>query len=285
MKGDYSMDSVMSENNKSLDENRCVEFLGRKFRGISGSTVKIIAIITMLIDHTAATILEAIIMKQYNQQMADNIVDAAGYYPVFDSTLYKVYDIMRGIGRIGFPCFCFLLIEGFMYTRNRTKYAIRLALFAIISEVPFDLAFNQQVLEFTYQNVFFTLFIGLLTITVLDAIIHKTEWNKVLKIVLGIVVFAAGIALAIILKTDYDAIGVITITVMYFLRKNKNACMYGGCMALTIPMIQEAYAFLGMIPIAFYNGTRGLKMKYFFYIFYPAHLLILAGICKLFGLY
>lgn len=279
------MDSVMSENNKSLDENRCVEFLGRKFRGISGSTVKIIAIITMLIDHTAATILEAIIMKQYNQQMADNIVDAAGYYPVFDSTLYKVYDIMRGIGRIGFPCFCFLLIEGFMYTRNRTKYAIRLALFAIISEVPFDLAFNQQVLEFTYQNVFFTLFIGLLTITVLDAIIHKTEWNKVLKIVLGIVVFAAGIALAIILKTDYDAIGVITITVMYFLRKNKNACMYGGCMALTIPMIQEAYAFLGMIPIAFYNGTRGLKMKYFFYIFYPAHLLILAGICKLFGLY
>lgn len=275
VKGDNNMDSVMNLENKSLsnegkkDENRCVEFLGKKFRGISGSTIKIIAIITMFIDHTAAIVLHSIICK----------------LPEFDSTLYKVYLIMRDIGRIGFPCFCFLLIEGFMYTRNRAKYAIRLALFAIISEVPFDLAFNKKVLEFTYQNVFFTLLIGLLTITVLDAIIHKAKWNKVFKIVLGIVVFVAGLKLAKVLKTDYDAIGVLTITVMYFLRKNKNACMYGGCMALTIPMIQEAYAFLGMIPIAFYNGTRGLKMKYFFYIFYPAHLLILAGICKLFGLY
>lgn len=267
-----------------MDE-KLVTVLGKKFKGISGSTIKLIAIITMLIDHTAATILDAIVYRQYEYQMEHNIFNANGYYPIFDSAVYKIDLIMRGIGRIAFPCFCFLLVEGFIHTRNRTKYAIRLALFALLSEIPFDLAFNKKIMDNSYQNVFFTLCIGFITITFLNAILYKQQLNIKIKIIFGILICAGGMALAVALKTDYDALGVFTIIIMYLLRNYKNAAMYGGCMALTIFQMNEAYAFIGMIPIAFYNGTRGLKLKYIFYIFYPAHLLILYAICKIFGLY
>lgn len=262
-----------------------VTFLGKKVKGISGSTIKLIAIITMFIDHTAATILDAIVRKQLQYEQAHNILNENGYYPVYDSTIMRVDNIMRAIGRIAFPLFCFLLIEGFIHTRSRVKYMIRLALFAIISEVPFDLAFNQKVMDNSYQNVFFTLFLGFATITVIDAIIQKCKQHTVLKVILSIAIVAVGCILAILLKTDYDMSGVITIFIMYLLRKYKTATIYGGCMSLTLFNLFEAYAFVDIIPVALYNGTRGLKMKYFFYIFYPAHLLLLFGICKLCGLY
>ncbi|WP_455716104.1 TraX family protein [Anaerosporobacter sp.] len=244
----------------SVIEEKPVTFLGRNIKGISGSTIKLIAIITMLIDHSAATII--------------------GYLPVYNSTIYTIYVSMRNIGRIAFPCFCFLLIEGFIHTRSRVKYAIRLALFALISEIPFDLALNHELMDNSHQNVFFTLFIGFVTITLLNTVIYKKQWNKIIKIILALIICAAGLKIALVLKTDYDAVGVLTIIIMYLLRNYKTAAMYGGCMTLTLWMLQEAYAFIGMIPIALYNGTRGFKLKYFFYIFYPAHLLILYAICK-----
>ncbi|WP_238483728.1 TraX family protein [Anaerosporobacter faecicola] len=254
-------------------------------KGISGSTIKLIAIITMFIDHVGATIVNAMVKKQYDHEAAAMIFNADGYYPVFDSMLFHFYNVLRAIGRIGFPCFCFLLIEGFIHTRSRGKYIVRLGLFAFLSEIPFDLAFKQEVLEFTYQNVFFTLFLGMVVITIIDYLLQKEGMHVLVKGLASIAVFIGGIAAAIYLKTDYDALGVLTITVMYFLRRNRNACMYGGCMTLTAFQLQEGYAFLGMIPIALYNGKRGLNLKYVFYLFYPVHLLFLFGICKFCGLY
>ena len=115
--------------------------------GISGSTLKLIAIFTMLIDHIAATVI---------LQMINNGIGG--------QTLIDIYWVMRSIGRMAFPVFCFLLVEGFKYTHSREKYAARMFIFALISEIPFDLAINNTVLEFKSNNVFFTLLLGLLAI-------------------------------------------------------------------------------------------------------------------------
>ena len=134
--------------------------------------------------------------------------------------------------------------------------------------------------EFNYQNVFFTLFIGLLTMIAYRAVEEKEEWGQAWKVILYILIVAAGMALAYFLKTDYAEKGVFCIMVLYIFRKKKMWQLIAGCASF----IWETPALFGFIPIAFYNGTRGWKMKYFFYIFYPAHLLILYLLCYFMGI-
>lgn len=126
-------------------------------KGISGSTLKIIAIITMLIDHIGAGVLGRLLVVRGMNEAADlnAWIDA-------NSTLVITYQMMRFVGRLAFPIFCFLLIEGFEHTHDVKKYALRLLSFCLVSEIPFDLLFNGKILESGYQNVFFTLFIGLM---------------------------------------------------------------------------------------------------------------------------
>lgn len=220
-------------------------------RGLSGSTLKIIAIVTMLIDHTGAALLET--SPNYHMN------------PIISDVNY----VMRMIGRISFPIFCFLLVEGFLHTSNIKKYATRLLIFAFLSEIPFDLAFAHKIFDFSYQNVFFTLFIGLLT---LIAIKHF-ETNQMMK------VFAmlAGYLVATLLRTDYAGFGVVFILLLYFLHDNK---LFRNIIC-SISLLWEYYAILAFIPISFYNGKRGIPMKYFFYLFYPVHLLLLYGVYQL----
>ncbi len=246
-------------------------------RGIPGSTLKIIAITAMLIDHIGATILERIMMQNgYFYQM--NLSDKK-------AALIVVADmILRLIGRIGFPIFCFLLIEGFTYTKNVWKYAFRLLLFCFISEIPFDLAFNGSVSYMGYQNVFFTLFLGLCTLICIRFINEKITANIYLQYILTVPVTILFMVIANFLKTDYSGMGVLTIVVMYLFRKNKVLEMASGCVILTIMNLSEITAFFALIPICKYNGERGLKLKYVFYAFYPVHLLILYSITFLLGI-
>ncbi|MCI8432194.1 MAG: hypothetical protein HFH83_03220 [Lachnospiraceae bacterium] len=97
--------------------------------------------------------------------------------------------------------------------------------------------------------------------------------------VLALAMFAADF-----LRTDYGGMGVLTISVMYLFRQKKVICMLAGCIVLTLMSFSEIPAFLTLLPIAFYNGKRGLKMKYFFYAFYPVHLLILWLIAVVMGM-
>lgn len=233
-------------------------------RGLSGSTLKLLAIITMFIDHVGAAVLARMIIMGNDTEL-----------------LYKVYLTMRTIGRIAFPIFCFLLIEGFEHTRDRKKYALRLLAFAAISEIPFDLAFNSKVLEFGYQNVFFTLFIGLVTIMALHEVEKKQDWHPALRIALEVIIAGAGMGLAWLMQTDYDALGVLCILALYLFRKVRGQQILVGCVAFGS---FELPALVAFIPIAFYNGKRGWKMKYFFYIFYPMHLLLLYVICYCMGI-
>lgn len=256
-------------------------------KGLSGCWLKVIAVITMLIDHTAATILEEMLMQLPEWGPIDN----ANW-----DQWYTLYLVLRGIGRMAFPIYCFLLVEGFTHTRSRARYALRLLVFALISEVPFDLALNGEFFTLNYNNVFFTLLIGLLTITAVDFIREKlaaeaeigrnTTWKDVLRLVLTVAVLLLGGAMAeIVLRCDYGACGVLAIFALYVFRQRR---MAGFALAVAILGVLsstlEFAALLMLIPIYFYDGTRGRQMKYFFYAFYPVHLLILALICCAVGL-
>lgn len=245
------------------------------WQGISGSTIKIIAVTAMLIDHVAATVLE--------RQMVKFGYLSNGVLGMDGMGLYIVYLVMRLIGRLGFPIFCFLLVEGFQRTRNVKKYAFRLGLFALISEVPFDYAFCGKAYYASYQNVYFTLFFGLLAMWGIDWI-GKLGLSKALEAFMGAAATGVCMGAAHLLQTDYAATGVLTIAVMYVFRKRKVLSVLMGCIVLTIMSLTEITAFFALIPIALYNGKRGLKMKYFFYGFYPVHLALLYLLCVLLGL-
>ncbi len=174
---------------------------------------------------------------------------------------------LRYVGRISFPIFCFLLVEGFVHTRDVRKYMIRLGGFALVSEVPYDLAFYGKVVELDHQNVFFTLLLGV-------ALMELLKYSKELP--LKAVEILLVMASADLLRTDYSFKGILLIALFYLLRENlwiKTVC--GALWNFLWNGSIQGYGALAMIPIALYNGERGKSMKYFFYMFYPAHLLVL----------
>ena len=122
-------------------------FIPEKYRILSGSALKVLAMIIMLIDHTASFLL-----RDYEPATTP-------WFQLGDNT-YSLYRVMRDVGRAAFPIFCFLLVEGFLHTHNRFKYGRNLLIFACISEIPWNFAQNGTLLFPDKQNVFFTLFLG-----------------------------------------------------------------------------------------------------------------------------
>ena len=173
---------------------------------------------------------------------------------------------MRDAGRIAMPIFVFLLVEGFLPTRSRLKYGRNLFLFALISELPWNFV-HTGTLRYSYQNVFFTLFLGYLGMCAAEYF-----WeNRTLQ-------FAGLLALffvAYFLKADYGWKGFIFCLLMYLLRNERaSQAIVGSCW-----LYYEWKACFSFIPINMYNGKRGYirekVLKYFFYFFYPVHLAIL----------
>lgn len=205
----------------------------------SGSVLKWAAIITMLIDHIGA------------------------------SGLCNEW-ALRLIGRTAFPLFVFLLTEGAVHTRNMRKYLARLGVFALLSEIPFDLAIFGMPFYRGHQNVFLTLVLGLAVIWLFQQYPPGTE--KTWKASLGLVLSAL---LAEVLHTDYGSSGVLVIVLMYLLRE-RPWLRFGVCYVLLALMSStELWCLPAFLLMAFYNGERGRQPKYFFYGFYPAHLLLL----------
>lgn len=233
---------------------------------MTGSKLKIIAIITMLIDHVGFGIVWRL--------------------PSIESSSI-IYVAMRMIGRLAFPIFIFLLIEGFGHTRSKLKYALRMLMFCFISEIPFDLAFWGNILEIQHQNVYFTLFIGLLVIWGMDEVqkqflVDEDSSKKLVYLYDALIVIAGG-GVATSLCTDYSYIGILAIVVMYLFRKNRVLQALLGCMVLTVLNPEEFTCFAIVPLIAMYNGKRGIGLKYLFYIFYPAHLFIIYLIAAFMG--
>ena len=181
--------------------------------------------------------------------------------------------MFRYIGRIAFPIFAFLLVEGYFHTRDVRRYMLRLGLFAVISEIPYDLAFRETILEFEHQNVFFTLFIG---VAMMYALEKSPQWQaKAAEVLLAM--WAASL-----LCSDYRYKGILLIAVYYFLRgrKREEFVLGAGWNFLWNWEIQ-GYGALASVPIAMYSGQRGRSMKYFFYLFYPLHLAVFYGAARM----
>ena len=148
-------------------------------KGITGTTLKIIAIVAMFIDHFAAIFVESYILTESAKLTtpANNMVELWQSAPhIIIAEIVML--LMRAIGRFGFPIFAFLLVEGFMHTRSVKKYALNLGIFALISELPFNLGFSKSLFYPYYQNVFFTLLLGLLCLWCISEFGEKKQWSE-----------------------------------------------------------------------------------------------------------
>lgn len=230
--------------------------LPAKLRIFSGSALKLIAIFAMFIDHFA-TILQSVLP-----------VLNAPLITIGAKTL-PVYAAMHMLGRMAFPIFCFLIAEGFFHTRSKPKYGLRLLVFALVSEIPFNLMASNHLFYFGGQNVFFTLFFGVALLYIYENVSHLIK--KALCM-------AAILTLTVVLRTDYSLRGALLILLLYILRSHPVEKTL-----LAFPFLPSGiYAFAAFIPINMYNGTRGFvrskAFQYGFYLFYPLHILLLYAI-------
>ena len=200
------------------------------------------------------------------------------------------------IGRIAYPIFAFLIVEGYFHTKNLKQYVLRLLIFAALSEIPFNLMTGGSPINPLHQNVLWTFLIGI-------GLIRLIEWakrkpHKILRWLLVVLGVIFGCLVAMLGMTDYMHFGVLTMLVFYLFRGRRWWCLLGqlvclwiinvemmGGMFYTLELFgrewiiqQQGLALLALVPIWLYRGRQGLyskALKYTYYIFYPAHLLIL----------
>lgn len=193
------------------------------------------------------------------------------YGAIFHSDI----DLYRIIGRLAFPIYCFLLVEGYFHTKDVKKYAKRLFIFALVSEIPFDFAFYNKI-EFMHQNVFFTLFIGLITMYFLDNKEEKYNFSRR-------AILITSVLSSILLFVDYNFIGIIYILSFYFTKnytKSKRLALVSLVIFLTNLLFingNQQFCLFAIPIIYFYNGKLGWKNKIIqilFYLAYPLHLIV-----------
>lgn len=178
---------------------------------------------------------------------------------------YKsIYPLLRNIGRVSFPIFAFLIVEGFIHTKNLKKYLIRLGVFALLSEIPFDLIFYNSFFYWKYQNVLFTFFIAVLMLYFI-----KKYTNSILARLIFIILACI---LSKLIYSDYSYIGILLIATFYLYHDR----ILAKFICSGIILLDSPYALFSFIPLYFYNGEKGkYNFKYLIYIFYPLHLLLL----------
>lgn len=211
--------------------------------------IKIIACVTMVLDHIKYAI------------------------PETEGILTNYF------GRLAFPLYAFLLTEGYVHTKDLKKYYYRMIIFAIISQIPFML-FRTLVGEWKMLNIMFTLLLGLIAITVYDK-----EKRKYISIPIIILLIWMGK----ILKVDYGWYGVTTVILLYLLKNNKSFIPFSYLLLLifyyysriksfnfgTEIILYILFSWSSTFIMMIYNGKEGKKLKYFYYIFYPLHMIVI----------
>ena len=240
---------------------------------LDAGKLKYFACIIMLIDHVACVFLETA-HTEYGQSFMYSLPRGE----LIDS-------LLRAVGRQAFPIFCFFLVVGFRKTHSRAGYLARLLIFSALSQFPFQKCIFPGTDVF-HASVMVTLTLGMLLIWVIDSadkafLPHEEDQSR--DNPFGILIFLAVSAgavfgfcrLAVFLHSDYSYGGVILILLMYLLRKYRILSLFISWMWLSWYNRFEMYAAPAFFLLACYNGKRGRQNKYFYYVFYPAHLLLI----------
>ena len=240
-------------------------------RGLSQESLKLLACMTMLVDHLAV------------------IIVMGSIYSTHHGMRLEIYETMRLIGRIAFPIYCFLLAEGSAHTHNPVRYGLRLAICALLSELPYDLALWGRI-TWQHQNVMVTLFLGFCALEVM-----KRCPNLPLKLLFALP-FAA---LAEFAGGDYGVKGIMLVVLFALTRRipHRHLAQVLGIWFIFSPnhamflnwtrrfsITTQEWAVLAILPITLYDGRKVTKSKavqWGFYLFYPAHLLLLYLIGRL----
>jgi hypothetical protein len=238
----------------------------KKYWNLSAAALHILAMAFMLMDHMWAT-----------------VFPGQGW--------------LTCVGRLAYPIFAFMVVEGYFHTHSFRRYLLRMLAFAVISEVPFDLMYDGSAFYPFHQNVLWTFLIALLCIRLMELLREKHgRWVYVIGCV---AICFLGYLLGTVGMVDYYGSGVLVVLVFYFFRQRKWYCLLGQIIALgyiNICMLQGRYypitisgwsfdfyqqslALLALIPIWLYRGRQGHHSKgfqYACYAFYPVHMLVLA---------
>lgn len=231
--------------------------------GLTAMQLKLLAIVLMLLDHLWATVIPG-------------------------------NDWMTYLGRMAFPIFAFQIAEGYAHTSDKKKYMLRLLVFGLISEVPFDLMMVSHPFFIFHQNVMFTLLLGLLGIQAIDKM--KTD-RSARQLIITLASLSGILLLALVGFVDYGVMGVVTVMMFHVFRSVPyartmqlaamvlmNIIFFKGqyipisAAGIEIEFVIQGFAVLALIPIWLYNGRQGKSSKslrYGCYAFYPAHMLLI----------
>lgn len=237
-------------------------------KGLSGNALKMIACVLMFFDHLSQGV----------------ALNSLGFTPSYIANEWGL-PILSGLptaellamvatlaGRIAFPIFCFFLVQGVLLSGDFKKQIQRLSLFALISEVPFDLGLFGQAFYWDHQNVFFELALGAITIVAMKKILDGEGKRKRL---VATCIFIATAVIAEFLRFDYGASGIIAMILFFLVCNDRRRTMLMGLIAFLFEAPLYGTVYLSLPLIYQYNGKRGRGGRWFFYIFYPAHLLAL----------
>lgn len=238
-------------------------FQRKPLGGISASTLRIIALFLMLLDHAWATIIPG-------------------------------NNWMTYMGRLAFPIFAFQITEGFLHTSDRRQYARRLFVFGLISEIPFNYMVAASPIYPFHQNVMFTLLLGLRAMEGIEMLRQARTWKSLVQCLLRL---AGCLILSAITFVDYGAMGVMTVLLFYIFRGFSFAwigqlagmallyVIFFKGYTLIIPLFghtlslpAQSFAVLSLLIIWLYNGKKGKGGKYLqlgSYCFYPLHMILL----------
>lgn len=212
------------------------------------------------------------------------------------ATLLPAQEWLTCVGRIAFPIFAFMAVEGYFHTHNLKKYLLRMLIFAVISEVPFDLMYGGTWFYPVHQNVIWTLMMGLVGIHLMETVRKKKSIFVYILVSAHRCVIRR--SLGTLSMVDYYGIGVLTVFIFYFFRGRKWWCLLGQMLTLywvnvellgglmypirlfgmEFELCQQGLALLALLPIWLYRGRQGYHSKpfqYFCYAFYPIHMLVI----------
>lgn len=241
--------------------------------------LKLIALLSMLLDHTAKVLPVTELLSPWLGM----------------ETAMLVRDTMLVLGRMAFPMFAWFAAEGCRRTSSMGKYVLRLLVFAVLSEIPFQLCFygrSFDALVPACHNVLFTMLLAALAVWAGKGL----EQLRVPELVAYLLPALIAITLGWFLHTDYNAWGVALILGLYYMNDRKGQFLWMAAWISVFQLIWHGWngntltwlsasgniqllywlgALTGEAVLMTYNGERGPRIKWLFYVFYPVHLLLL----------